>query len=155
MKVQIRKITLQDASISYIWRNDQEIWKTTGRNWSKKVTLNDELEWIKKVINDKSRLTFAICIGENQEYVGNVQLTDIDEIKGVFHIFIGNKNVWGKGIGTEATKLLLEYAKQNLSIKYIFLKVLKTNKKAYFIYKNAGFIFLKEVDQYILMKYEL
>lgn len=155
MKVQIRKITIQDASISYIWRNDQEIWKTTGRNWNKKVTQNDELEWIKKVINDKSRLTFAICIGENQEYVGNVQLTDIDEIKGVFHIFIGNKNFWGKGIGKEATKLLLEYAEQNLSIKYIFLKVLKTNKKAYNIYKNAGFIFIKEVNQYIHMKYEL
>jgi Acetyltransferases, including N-acetylases of ribosomal proteins len=107
MKIEIRPLVISDASISWKWRNDPHIWKLTGRKWNNEVTKQMEEKWLEAVIINKNEKRFAICV--NKKYVGNVQLTDINKNKAQFHIFIGEKSYWGKGIATEATKLILDY----------------------------------------------
>lgn len=95
MKIIIRELEVDDAKISWKWRNDPEVWRLTGRKWNNHVTYEIEKEWIKKVKEEKNSLRFAICVGEENEYVGNVQLTNIEEESAIFHIFIGNKKILG------------------------------------------------------------
>jgi len=140
MNVLLRKISPEDALISWKWRNDPDIWKLTGRKWEGNVDLNIERKWIEQVINDPTRITFSIVAGTDFEYIGNVQITNINTNNARFHIFIGNKNYWRKGIGSEATRLFIEYVKKNLNIKSIYLFVNKTNVAALKIYRNVGFI---------------
>jgi len=155
MKVFLRELEIKDAEIAWKWRNDPEVWKLTGRKWNNYVTLEIEKEWIKKVKKEKNSVRFAICVEDEKEYVGNVQLTNIEKESAIFHIFIGNKNFWGKGIGEKATKLLIEYAKSKLSLNEIKLLVKKDNKAALKIYEKVGFHIDNVDNENISMIYKL
>jgi RimJ/RimL family protein N-acetyltransferase len=93
--VLIRPLVKEDALTSYQWRNDSEIWKFTGSRPNITVTQEVESEWIEKVLKDDISKRFAIlCDGE---YIGNVQLTNINNDSAEFHIFIGKKSFGEKG----------------------------------------------------------
>ena len=63
------------------------------------ISLETELEWIRRVIQNENEYRCAIFV--DGEYVGNIYLTDITEFTANYHIFIGNKNFWGKGVEKE------------------------------------------------------
>lgn len=155
MIICLRKLEEKDAKISWKWRNDPEVWKQTGRKWNNVVTYDIEREWIKKVRKEKDSIRFAICVGDSKEYIGNIQLTNIEKDSAKFHLFIGEKKFWGKGIGSRATELLIEYAKTHTSIKEIELLVMKENKAALRVYEKSGFIIKNANNKNISMIYKL
>ena len=140
-KVGLRPLRISDAKISYKLRNDPDIWKYTGKRPDKVISYEIEAEWIKKVTIDTTSIRFAIQY--NNEYIGNVQLTDIFRKNAQFHIFIGDKSKWGKGIATIATFQLIAYSKHVLNLSRIYLKVNLNNKPAIRIYQKAGFNFIE------------
>ena len=137
--IYIRPLRREDALISYKWRNDPDIWVYTGRRPDRTITPEIELEWIERVLRDPSSRRFAICLKDGDIYIGNVQLTDIEKGMANFHIFIGAKEYWGKGIATEATRHLLKYAKDELKLKKLHLWVNPLNKAAVKVYLKCGF----------------
>ena len=104
MNVTIRPLVEEDAYTSVKWRNDPEVFKFTGNTYKTKITIDNELEWIRKVIANTNDYRCAILVDE--VYVGNIYLTDIQEGKAHYHIFIGNKNYWGKGVAKKASLLI-------------------------------------------------
>ncbi len=141
MDVRIRPLEIEDAYTSVKWRNDPEVFKYTGNTYEHIISIESELEWIKKVIANPKDYRCAIIADE--EYVGNIYLTDIEDGKATYHIFIGNKNYWGKGIAMEASKQIIRYGFQHLDLKEVHLKVKIKNERAYSLYKKLGF---KEYD---------
>ena len=87
MNVVIRKLVEKDAYTSFKWRNDPDIWKLTINSPNKVITLEDELHWIERVINEEDSERFAIIY--NNIYIGNIQLTNILDRESFFGIFIG------------------------------------------------------------------
>jgi RimJ/RimL family protein N-acetyltransferase len=153
MKVIIRNLRPTDADISWHWRNDADVWSSTGRKWNHFVSRDTEKEWIEKVIQNEHEKRFAICVGDEEKYVGNVYLTDITNKTAVFSIFIGDKSYWGKGIATDATKLILSFAKE-LELTEIYLKVKQTHTPALRAYVKNGFEILETVgDDYLMVFY--
>lgn len=126
--------------ISWKWRNDPEVWKLTGSKPDRTITPEIEKAWIQQVLNDDSCRRFAICLEKTDEYIGNVQLTNITDEEAEFHIFIGAKTYWGKGLGTQATDKLIKYAREQMKLKTIYLFVKPDNLAAIKIYKKAGFV---------------
>jgi len=151
MKVTIRFLEETDALLSYKWRNNPEIWQYTGNKPDKEINLEIEKEWIENVLQRQSEKRFAICIGDKLEYVGNVQLTDITKEKAQFHIFIGERKYHGLGIGTKATKLLLDYGFNILSLNEIYLAVSKLNVPAIKSYKKSGFEIRETFESQLIM----
>lgn len=137
MKVEIRLLQESDAYTSYMWRNDPDVFKYTGNVYENIITLETELEWIRRVIKNENEYRCAILV--DGEYVGNIYLTDITDTMAEYHIFLGNKNFWGKGIAKKASELILEYAFDVLNLKNIYLKVRKENKSAVLLYNSLGF----------------
>lgn len=137
MKVEIRLLQESDAYTSYMWRNDPDVFKYTGNVYENIITLETELEWIRRVIKNENEYRCAILA--DGEYVGNIYLTDITDTMAEYHIFLGNKNFWGKGIAKKASELILEYAFDVLNLKNIYLKVRKENKSAVLLYNSLGF----------------
>jgi len=152
MEIYIRPLKEEDAIISYKWRNDPVIWKYTGKKPDKHITKEIEQNWIKKVLKKRDEKRFAICLSKNNQYIGNVQLTHIENAKARFHIFIGEKSFWGKGIATKATKLILKYAFNELKIKEIYLLVNRENHAAIKAYEKSGFKIIKEEEKNYIMK---
>jgi RimJ/RimL family protein N-acetyltransferase len=122
-KILIRPLDESDALISWKWRNDPEVWKYTGNRPDVEITEKIEVEWINKVLSESTSRRFSITIDDL--YVGNVQLTNITDFDAEYHIFIGNKNYWGKGVSRLATNQILYYAKEVLGLKSIYLKYVK------------------------------
>ena len=137
MEVNIRPLVESDAYTSVHWRNDPEVFKYTGNTYNHIITIDSELEWIKKVIANPNDYRCAI-IAEGK-YVGNIYLTDIEGGKATYHIFIGDKEYWGKGVAYKASKKIIEYGFQHLHLDEVVLKVRRENNRAYTLYKRLGF----------------
>ena len=144
MRVYIRPLTIEDADISYKWRNDPEIWKYTGTRPDRVISREIEREWAQKVLKNKDQYRFAIMVNDNARdvYVGNIHLSDVNlqNKSGNYHIFIGDKYYWGKGIATKATEKILEFALKKLGLQSVFLEVAMSNLGAIQVYRKCGFV---------------
>jgi RimJ/RimL family protein N-acetyltransferase/GT2 family glycosyltransferase len=144
----IRPLELGDAEISYKWRNDPEVWKFTGSRPDIHITEEIEKKWIENKLKEIDSKRFAIV--HNNIYVGNIQLTNISPNESAeYHIFIGDKSFWNKGIAKTATNLLIEYAKNELKLKKIYLLVNPLNLSAIKVYEKSGF---KKVTEEVKME---
>ena len=57
-----------------------------------------------------------------------------------FRILLGERSMWGKGIGTEATQLLVAYAFEVLNLNKVWLGVNAENSGAIATYERTGFV---------------
>lgn len=137
MNVRIRPLEINDAYKSVEWRNMPELWEYTKFDTSKEISINDELDWIQKVTKDTSSARFAIIVDD--DYVGNIYLTDIKNGIGEYHIFIGEKNYWGKGVARKASQQIIDFGRDTLKLNFIELGVNEANSGAYHLYKSLGF----------------
>ena len=84
-------------------------------------------------------------------YVGNIYLTDINGESAEYHIFIGEKNYWGKGVAEEASRQILKYGFCERGLKYVYLHVRKDNVRAVQLYNKLGFVPIENEDNWIKM----
>jgi len=86
---------------------------------------------------------FAIHERKSKRLIGTTALTDRmrcrDGVSALFRIVIGEKDVWGRGYGTEATRLMAEEAFENMGLSEIRLEVFNHNQRAIAAYSRVGF----------------
>ncbi|NJD26744.1 MAG: GNAT family N-acetyltransferase [Chloroflexi bacterium] len=103
----------------------------------------DEIERFFQVraLGDDS-LTMAIHERATDRLVGTCSFSQVDGDNGsvMYHITIGEKDVWGRGFGTEATRLMLEHAFDTLGLHRVALTVFEFNERAIRAYLRCGFI---------------
>jgi len=71
--------------------------------------------------------------------IGSANLHRIRGRTATFAIAIGEKDCWGKGYGTEATRLTLDYGFSALGLHNILLSVMADHERAIRAYTRAGF----------------
>ena len=132
----LRSITLEDTYNILKWRNHPSVKK----NFCLQEDLKEEthLAWFQNKILKREVVQFIII--DNQP-VGSTYLRDIDHKnhKAEFGIFIGEEMARGKGIGTSATKLIVQYGFEELGLHKIYLRVFTNNTSAIKAYEKAGF----------------
>jgi RimJ/RimL family protein N-acetyltransferase len=86
---------------------------------------------------------FAIHERKSKRLIGTTALTDHmrsrDGVSALFRIVIGEKDVWGQGYGTEATRLLAKEAFDKMGLSEIRLEVFNHNRRAIVAYSKVGF----------------
>lgn len=132
----LRPLKMSDVPRFIKWLQDPTVNKFTLR---RKVGLKEERKWIHGLKKDKNNLTFAIDT-KNGIHIGsiNLYLVKLDN-NAIFDIFIGDKNYWDKGYGTNASKVIIDYGFRKLNLHKIFLDVYEYNKRAIRLYKKLGF----------------
>lgn len=106
--------------------------------------------WVKYNIKNKD-LVFTIIENNYKKAVGKIELEiDKDNNCGSFGIIIGERDFWGRGIGKEATLLLLDLAFNKMAINNIMLGVYAFNKRAFNIYKQIGFKEIGKKREYLV-----
>ena len=87
-------------------------------------------------------LTMAIHERDSDRLVGSCAFSQLDAENGsaMYHITIGEKDAWGRGFGTEATRLMLDHAFGTLGLHRIGLTVFEFNERAIRAYRRCGFI---------------
>lgn len=127
-RVYLRALEPDDFKISVNWRNDDVIVRLLGGG-KYFVSNEKERQWVQNAINQNNDVRLAICTIEDNLYIGNIYLTGIDYVnrKASSHILIGNRNYWNGGYGTEAMRLLLDYAFNHRNLNRIEARVLEDN----------------------------
>jgi RimJ/RimL family protein N-acetyltransferase len=88
-------------------------------------------------------MCFAIHERKTKRLLGTTALTDKMKTpngdSALFRIVIGEKDAWGRGYGTEATRLVLEEAFEVLGFSEVRLEVFGHNERALKAYERVGF----------------
>ena len=148
-KILIRPLRFEDASVSWKWRNDPEVWEHTGSRPDIVVTEEIEKQWILDKLKERNSVRFAIEVDD--VYVGNIQLTNIVEKETAeYHVFIGDKSYWGKGVASLATAQIIRYAKNVINLQSLYLSVRPENNSAIRVYEKSGFVKINDDVKMIL-----
>ena len=150
MNVSIRPLQIEDAYTSVIWRNNPDVFKYTRNTYNHIITIELELEWIKRVIVNTDEYRCAILA--DGEYVGNIYLTNICNYCAEYHVFIGEKSYWGKGVAQKASIEIIRYGFEYLNLKKIVLEVHSQNNSAIRLYNKLGFAIVEEKSNFITME---
>lgn len=93
-RVYLRALEPDDYKTSIKWRNNDEIWNMLG---GPKYFVSEayETKWLEDAIFSSSNISLAICLKENDKYIGNAYITDIDWINKSAQTasMIGQKNI--------------------------------------------------------------
>ena len=140
--IYIRNITDEDTDNIIKWRNSDSV-----RNnfiYKELFTRESHTRWLENYVYTGKVVQMIIVLKEGDLPVGSVYIRDIDMEKGEgeYGIFIGEESARGKGVGSAACKLMCEYAKEEIGLHKLFLRVYEDNIGAVKSYQNGGF----EVD---------
>lgn len=138
--IYLRLMTEADTERIVAWRNQDFVRKNFI--YQRPFTKEGHLNWIKTMIQPGKAIQFIICTNQNAVPVGSVYLRDIDPVhqKAEYGIFIGEAQVLGKGYGTQAAGLMIQYAFEAVKLHKLMLRVLADNERARKSYEKAGFV---------------
>ena len=126
-KVKLRPFRLEDAPRLTELANNIKIAENLRDGFPHPYSLADAKNFIKMCLNKNPTQAFAIEY--NGEYVGNIGVhpeKDVYRKSAEIGYFLGEP-FWGKGIMTEAVKLLVEYNFENLDIVRIHTGIFEYN----------------------------
>ncbi len=122
------------------WFNDEEVRKTLNVEFP--ISVVGTKKWLHNVTTNSLRKDFIICSSEDDEPIGYCGLVNIDlkNSKAESYLGIGNKKYWGQGHASEARRLILDYAFNELSLNKVYSFVWAENETMQHINKKVGFI---------------
>jgi len=87
-------------------------------------------------------LTMAIHDRDTNRLIGSCAFSQVDGENGsaMYHITIGEKDMWGRGYGTEATQLMVDHAFGTLGLHRVALTVFEFNERAIRAYRRCRFV---------------
>jgi RimJ/RimL family protein N-acetyltransferase len=140
-QVRLRPFRGSDLARVITWRRDAELRR--GALWGDGVFGPREARrWLRAVTDatDAGRLTLAVELRASGRLVGLTNLTRIDRASGTayFGVVIGEKDCWGRGVGGETLRLMLERA-GTLGLRKVLLEVAADNPRATELYRRVGF----------------
>lgn len=138
----IRLAPLRDEDVPQLlpWINDRDtaLWSAPYRP----VSESDHREWAKGVMASSDRVFFVIRRASDDRVVGTCQLHSIHPVHRIaeLQIRIGEAADRGHGLGSEAVRLLLRFAFEDLNLHRVQLHVFADNVAAICVYEKAGFV---------------
>lgn len=138
--IYLRPMTYEDTDLIVSWRNSEEV----RRNFihREKFTREGHINWTKQMVETGKVVQLMICEADTDIPLGAVNIQNIDRQhnKAEFGIFIGEASARGRGLGTAAAKLMLQYCFYEEKLNRVYLRALSTNLQAIRSYEKAGFV---------------
>ncbi len=133
-------LDIKDRELLLKWNRDEEIRKLIGSVFS--ASELEHQNWFDNKCISANEKVWMIRLNNEETTIGVIGLKNIDYINGnaEVYIYIGEKNYWGKGLGTAAIKKILTIAFYNLRLHRIHLYVFSYNLRAIKSYEKIGFI---------------
>ena len=139
--VRLREYRKSDIKLVLEYINDVEVKRNLNPGIPFPYTMEDEEKWYEtnSALNDT--YNFAIETIEDKIYFGGCGINNVDwkNSKVVVGIFIGNKDYWNNGYGTDAMNVLIKFIFEQMNINKIKLHVYSFNERAIKCYEKCGF----------------
>lgn len=98
--------------------------------------------WLATRPGQPDRADWAIVRRADGVFLGEVVLNDLDHenASAGFRIALAHPSLYGRGYGTEATRLVVEYALLDAGLHRVALEVYAFNERAQHVYESCGFV---------------
>ena len=139
-QVVLRRPEPKDTDALYEQKNDPEVAALLG-GFSTGYAHEDIRQWIEAHRTRIDEVLWVIAADDDDRCLGHVGLYRIDHrIRAAeFAIMLGDRSVWGRGIGRRCTGFAIQYGFLELNLNRISLQVLATNERALHLYTSLGF----------------
>jgi RimJ/RimL family protein N-acetyltransferase len=137
--VYLRPLELADARTIVPWFNDPDVTRFLLRY--RPMSLAEEEEFIRRLTERPNDVVLGIVLRDGDRLVGTTGLHQVDvrNRHAAFGISIGDKDAWGKGYGTQATRLVVQHAFFTVNLHRVWLHVYEFNERAQRVYERVGF----------------
>ena len=137
--VTLRPLEFDDIETLYNWSVTLELEMLTG--WGPRRSRAAYRQRFERRITEPENDFDMFGIMVEGRLVGNVQLALIDqkERRAAVGIVLGEKQVWGRGIGSTALRLLLDYAFTVRSLERVYAEVYGFNTRSRRLMERIGF----------------
>ena len=134
--VTLRAIEQKDLALLHEWHNDPDIAYQLG-GWHFPGSLDYLQQWFLNLKDDVLNQRFAI---DTKEFglIGTANLVNIDwKNNNAFHgMMLGNKNIHGKGLGTDTIMAIMRYAFEELHLERLDGSIIAYNEISQNVYLN-------------------
>ncbi len=140
-KIYLRGMLEEDLNVYGEWIDNPEVTYYMEMG-AKPYSAQDKAALYKEATDCNEAVVCVIVEKSTGKPVGTIGLYLIQWIcrRAQFRILIGDSQVWDKGYGTEATKLVVKYGYERLNLETIYLGVNEENLRAIRSYEKAGFV---------------
>jgi len=128
-KVVLEPLSMRHFSNRYLqWMNDPVVC-ADNRHAVLPCTGTQMKNYLRHAPKSKADILFAIRLKKSGRHVGNISLNGISWINrsGEISVLIGEKSVWGRGIGTDACRLVMDYGFERLGLHRIWMGMTSRN----------------------------
>jgi RimJ/RimL family protein N-acetyltransferase len=134
--VHLRRVEPSDYPDIQRWQNDAEVFR--WMDYEQLFSLDDIRRSEERAVEEGHPL-IIVAEGKGVGRIGLNNFRHRDQMASLY-IFIGDRDVWGKGYGLDALMALLSYGFDVLNLRSIELWTLADNERAIRMYKGAGFV---------------
>lgn len=137
-KIYLRHITANDTDEILKIRNSESVVKNFI--YRKPITVEEHLNWLNNKVFKGDVVQFVICDLDNDTIYGSAYLQHFnnDNLSAESGIFLLDKCV-GRGIGSEAYKLLIKYSFEVLKLHKVRARVLSFNDASIKLHLKSGY----------------
>jgi UDP-4-amino-4,6-dideoxy-N-acetyl-beta-L-altrosamine N-acetyltransferase len=137
-KVRLRRVEREDIPTFVRWFNDPEVREFLVID--RPLSMAEEERWFERQLEDQSAELFAIETADGV-HIGNIGLHDVNwqHRHAELGIFIGEKEYWGKGYGSDAVRTALRFAFETMNLRRVSLRVYEDNARGIRVYEKCGF----------------
>ncbi len=125
------------------WNRDSEFKRLLDTDPPRLHSAKATKDWLEKELGEQGDTMhwFTIRTVADNTLLGDIVLdvTEWNSRNAFVGLGIGPRDFWGKGYGTEAMQLILQYAFLELSLRRVTLTVFEYNQRAIRSYEKAGF----------------
>ncbi|TXT58573.1 MAG: Spermidine N(1)-acetyltransferase [Promethearchaeota archaeon] len=139
-RIDLVPMSKENAKLRYKWVNDQSV-RIYSRN-EVPHTLEEIKKWSERSQEGvKEHIGFELWHKKDQKTIGNGGLSRIDYIarKANAWMVIGEKDYWSEGLGTEAMKLILDYAFKEVNLHKVYAGIFEPNIGSWSCAQKLGF----------------
>ena len=138
----LREYRADDLSAIHAWVNDPETIRYLSSRYWMPQSMTDTSDFLDHAMRAGANgAYFVIANPENGAYLGQIDLFSINWRlrSGEMAIVLAGEAARGKGTGTEAIGLMLDYAFGMLGLERVELEVATDNHRAIRCYEKSGF----------------
>ena len=136
-KVNLRQFTSSDFNQIVLWNKDELLSYFIGRRLPSTI---DECQhrYFKKAFLLRKSLAIE---DKGGNILGEIEIDHIlwKRKQAELFMYIGHRDIWGKGYGTDALTTFIDYIFNEKRFKSIYLKVYQNNTRAIRCYEKCGF----------------
>ena len=138
--IYLRPITADDTELAVRWRNQPSV--VANFLYRKPITPKDHEDWLANKVFKGLVHQFIVCRNEDDKPLGSAYLQNFDEEsrRAEWGIYLGEEQTYGKGVGTEAGHLILDYAFNTLGLHKVVSRVLARNTASARMSEKVGSI---------------